>query len=334
MSPSLTRAGAGAAEAIADLRRRAGDACRRVEQAFLPRASVGLVIGAESICAAHVVADADGRRVEEIRTEALPVRLFGGAPTATMQQALAGALEKIGAGFKDAYLPVHVALPDPVIQLVVFELEDLPKTKKSRAELVRWRLAKEFHAEGQPLDCAHQDLGAEDGKRLLLGQAGDGSWLAALKQALRDAGITPWTINAGVCHRFNRFHDRFASEANGGALIALDPEWWTLSVWDREQRLRLARGRWRDGAAGNDGYEAIAADTERTILSYVRGGVDRAIGRVFIAGEAPAIAGLSAALARRMRDGPVALSAGADFADAPAAAESGYAPLALAAAVS
>jgi len=63
-------------EAIADLRLRAGDACRRVEQAFLPRASVGLVIGAESICAAHVVADADGRRVEEIRTEALPVRLL------------------------------------------------------------------------------------------------------------------------------------------------------------------------------------------------------------------------------------------------------------------
>jgi hypothetical protein len=196
-----------------------------------------------------------------------------------------------------------VALPDPTTAFTVFELDELPKSEKTRLELVRWRFAKEYSVDGAMFDCAHQTLGQENAKHLLMGQGIDKAWLQCIKQALRRGGITPWSMNLGACYRFNQFHDRFAKEKHGAAMVVLDPDSWTVFLWDAAARPRLVRARWRTRTDKTiEDYDEIALEAERSILSYVRSGKEGSVTRVYAISHARELEGLTAALDRRLRE--------------------------------
>lgn len=274
------------------------------------KGSIGIAVGRREVCAVHAVLGEKNTHVQTIHSAQLSDEMFAGPPTPAVETDLASAFAKVAPEAKGKFIPCHVALPDPTMRFTVFELDELPKSEKARLELVRWRFAKEHPAGDQTLACAYQGLGQENSKHLLLGQAADNAWLQCIKQALRRAGITPWSVNLGAGYRFNQFHDRFAKEKHGAAMVILDPDSWSVFLWDAAARPRLARARWRTGIDnGMEAYDMIAREAERSILSYVRSGKNGSIARVYAVGHAHELDELAAALDRRLREKCIPLAA-------------------------
>ena len=267
------------------------------------KASVGIAVGRREVCAVHAVLGEKSAHIEAIETAQLPDAMFAGPPTSAMESHLVSALAKVVKKARGRFIPCHVALPDPTMAFAVFELDELPKSEKTRLELVRWRFAKEYSAGAETFDCVHQGLGQENGKHLLLGQGIDKAWLQCIKQALRSADITPWSMNLGTCYRFNQSHDRFAKEKHGAAMVVLDPDSWAVFLWDTATRPRLMRARWRTRTDKTiEDYNEIALEAERSILSYVRSGKEGSVTRVYAISHAQELEGLTAALDRRLRE--------------------------------
>lgn len=307
---------------------------RRFKWSTGPKASIGIAMGRREICAVHTVPGTAGARRYTIHSAPLSCELFAGSPTRAAESALATALADVAAPAQQRFVPCHVALPDPTVMFSILALDALPKSEKQRRDLVRWRLAKEFTTGDAALDCDYQELGEEQGKHLLLGQGVDQAWRQCIRQALRRASVTPWSMNMGAGYRFNQFHDRFVADQHGAALVALDPDSWSVFIWDAAARPRLARARWRAADDGAAAYEAIALEAERSILSYVRTGQDHPVARVYVTGAAAELTGLTAALDHRLREGclPLALN-DADPVEGRQIADHALAPLALAAAL-
>lgn len=295
---------------------------------------MGLGLGREAVYAAHATRNGEGWRIDWVKGERLPITLFDGTPTPEILPALTVAVARLCGDVKNAFVPIQVALPDPMVSLAVFELDELPKTDRTRIELVRWRFGKELHRGNQAIECTCQDLGVENGKHLLLGLAVDSEWLRTLKQAFAAAGIITSVIDMSVCHCFNRFYEVLTGDGQGGALIALDPEVWTLCIWDSSGRLRFARSRWRAEAAnGGATYSQIATEVERTIIAYVGG--ERTVAHLYVTGDPEDIENVSASLDQRMNEECVRLPVDKGFTGDPSAFDvnTGLAASALAAAV-
>lgn len=272
-----------------------------------PRASLGIALGVREIFAVRLVSTRKQWLLDWSRREKLAVPLFQGAPDAETTAALTAALTDACGVAARAFIPVHVALPDPMTAVSVFELEALPASRAAQQALVQWRFEREWYGDDRPLTCASQALGPHNGKQLLFGMALATPWFECLRQAFRNAGIVPWSLSPATCFRFNRFYPLLTAEARSGALVALDPDAWTLSLWDSGGRLRWLRGRWREGTSVNTGYDDIAVETERFILSYVHSGDGRQIENVYVTGgdETPA---LTAALDHRLRERSIPLT--------------------------
>jgi hypothetical protein len=110
-------------------------------------------------------------------------------------------------------------------------------------------------------------------------------------------------MNLGAGYRFNQFHDRFAKEKHGAAMVMLDPDSWTVFLWDAAARPRLARARWRTRTDKTiEDYDEIALEAERSILSYVRSGKEGSVTRVYAISHAQELEEFTAALDRRLRE--------------------------------
>lgn len=308
---------------------------RRFKGSAGPKASVGIAIGRREVCMVHAMLGEKGAHIQAIETAPLSDAMFAGSPTPALESNLAAAFIKVAASAREKFIPCHVALPDPTARFAVFELDELPTSEKTRIELVRWRFAKESSRENQVFDCAYQEFSQENGKHLLLGQAVDSAWLRCIKQALRRADITPWSLNQGACYRFNQFHDRFVKEKHGAAMVMLDPDSWTVFLWDAAARPRLVRARWRTRTDKTiEDYDEIALEAERSILSYVRSGKEGSVTRVYAASHARELERLATALDRRLREKCLPLMApSADSEAGRKIGDHGLASLSLAAAV-
>lgn len=265
----------------------------RLSRLFAPRACLGLSFGRDSLRAVKLATGADGVTVEWVARESLPLRLFVDSPPADARAVLAQALAKLCAEAKSAYLPVQVALPDPAVSALVLELDEVPADVQAREELARWRFAKALHLDAKSIACTTQSLGEDQGKVILLALAIERSWLLCVREALGDAGVTPAVIDMAACHRFNRFYDVLTENEQDGALVNIDAEAWTISIWDRQGRLRFIRARWRERTPD---VRDVAEEVERALRAYARPGSGKALGSIFISGDKDDAAALATTL--------------------------------------
>lgn len=296
-----------------------------------PERMAGIAIGRNRICAVVLGEQGGKHEVPLIRTQEIAAPLFAAPPTAETEAMLANALQEASGEFRNLFAAVHIALPDTVIRSAVFELDELPKSADMRATLLSWRFAKEWQRPEDSLECRGFDLGADGGKRLLFGQAGDRAWLDCVRRALAQAGITPWSLNAASTYRFNRLHDAIAAE--GGALLALNSDSWNLLLWDDAGRIRQVLTRMRGTAATESEAASIADEVERAILAYVQAGDGRRIGKLYLAGSQTEMAALAGAFEGRLRERAVPLHMDEGSLSGAAGIRDGLAPLALAAAL-
>jgi hypothetical protein len=225
---------------------------------------------------------------------------------------------------KGRYLPVHVSLPDAVVRVATFELDQMPKTRAAQLDLVRFRFGRQGMNGNHAYAC--QPLERDGDRHFLFGMAVDAAWQRLVSDALVEAGIVAWSLNANVCRQFNRFHDRLTQAS--GALVALAPDAWSVWLWDSQGRPRYARARWRTAA---DDHADIALEVERSILAYVHGDPKRTVSRVFTAGDETGA--MTGALDARLLEPCARLSVEDGGVRALAAQSAGSAALSLAAAM-
>lgn len=291
----------------------------------------GIALGRGQLCAVVLAAGAGRPALHAVRVQPLDRPLFEAQPDSAAEDALVRALLAVSDGFRDLYAPVHVALPDSVLRSTVFELDQLPKKPQLRQSLLRWRFAREWQRGEDSLDCRGADLGQDGAHHLFFAQGGDGAWLACVRRALARAGISPWSMNAAAVYRFNGFHDQITGAA--GALLALDPDSWSLLLWDDKARVRQVLTRLRDRQASGDEAAAIADEAERAILAYVQADNRRQVGRLHLAGSQSDTAALARVFDARLREPALLLHAQAGLGAKPEAIRDGLAPLALVAAL-
>lgn len=292
----------------------------------------GIAIGRSQLTAVVLAAGGARPQVQAVHTQPLVVPLFEAQPGLLAEDALVQALRAVSAPFRERYAPVHVALPDFVLRSTVFELDQLPKKARLRQALLRWRFAKEWQRSEDSLDCRGDDLGPDGGRHLFFGQAGDSAWLACVRRALARAGISPWSLNAAAVYRFNGFHDTLAVAP--GALLGLDPDSWSLLLWDERGRIRQVLTRLRENQPSGSQAAAIAAETERAILAYVKADGRRRVDRLHLAGDQADITALVQLFNARLSEPVLALHPDAEADAGVANLGDGLAPLALVAALS
>lgn len=274
---------------------------KRIERwATASAQAFGIAIGRGEFTFACVAMRETTPKIISLRSLPAPSGWFDGEPAPSHVALARELLAQLAPEASAAFAPVHVALPDPLGVLAMFDLDELPKTDAARRRLVRWRMANELGLADADIDVACQDQGADNGKRLLLGQAIHSGWLHVIKEALRGSRVTPWSINHAICFRFNRHYERLAADRAPGALLAVDANAWTCALWDAAARLRFVRSRWRSKAEPGAAADAIAEEFERAVLAYVYGNSGRAVERVYVTAAAAERDAIVAALNRRL----------------------------------
>ncbi len=296
-----------------------------------PASLAGIAMARGQLCAVVLAPGTSQPQVQAVHMQPLAVPLFEGDPSAAAEDALVQALSAASGEFRARYAAVHVALPDTVLRSSVFELDELPRSTGLRQALMRWRFARQWQRSADSLDCRGAVLGQDGAAHLLYAQAGDSAWLACVRRALKRAGVVPWSLNAAAVYRFNHFHAELTRAA--GALLALDPDNWSLLLWDAQGRVRQIVTRLRERQAGGDELQAIAAEAERAILAYVQAGSGRQVGRLYLTGAPGEATALVRAFASRLREPAVVLSLESAVLAHGVTLTEGLAPLALTAAL-
>lgn len=289
--------------------------------------SAGLMIGRNRLGYACAALDGAEPRLVRVDERKLELPLFAGQPSNKETAALAEALQELAPEAAHQYLPLHVSLPGAAVQISVLSLDALPKTQAERLDLVRWHFAQTAMV-GQALACDCESIGMDGNKHLLLGFAMDQAWHACIVDALAQAGMTAWSMNADACRQYNRYCERLNENKQGGALFVAAPESWSLLVWDESGRVRYGGSRWRTG--NTDALE-IAAEVERRILACVASSPAMRVERLHVLANGDD-AGLADALDARLREPCIRLEPETGLVtDTPISA--GYAPASVAAAL-
>ncbi|HTC19426.1 MAG TPA: hypothetical protein VK859_01165 [bacterium] len=278
----------------------------------------------------------DRRQVDWSERIPLEFPLFEGEPSDQTMSQLARALAPLFDKARGTYSTFQVALPDPLVKFEVFELEKVPEAGKAMDEFLTWRFNQGKEESPVPLAFAHQLLGSEDGKSLVLGMALEQKWLQAVQRAFERALIPLSVTDMALGHRLHFFHDSLREKAGSGALLSFESEYWSLALWDKEDRPRFARSKWWKEEAGKLGDIPLAAtvlEAERTIRSYVYSGKDRSVEKLYVLAPEEWLGGILKALRERTEGNGEGLSLDGGILQMPAGGFRGTAPSAIAAAV-
>lgn len=299
MSPSSTSAGVltgedamPASDAVATGRAPIRHTKIRGVPWFAARGAAGLSVGRGHVSYVEIARTAqkwDLRHIGHARTNGRPFAAETSSSAAASAPALSQVVDPVPspsalvAALREAvgdraprFGPLHVSVPDAATRMNLFELDAVPASRAAQDSFVEFRMGREsgptrYRYVSQPLGRANS------GKQLLLGLALEERWHLAIEGALKQAGLRAWSLNANGLRQFNLHHARIC--ARSGALVTLEPDTWSLAIWDAGGLLRYSRAQWR--VDGLDAQE-IAAEIERSIIGYVHGESGRTVDQIWV----------------------------------------------------
>ena len=239
--------------------------------------SAGLTIGRDQL--GYVELGRSGQKWGLRRATQAPIesRLFvGDASVPTGVAALVLAIRAALDGQPPSFGPLHVSVPDAAVRWSLFELDALPGSRAAQDAFVKFRMERDL---GEA-KCRYtsQALGrGSGGKQWLLGLALEEGWHQVVEDALRQTGLRAWSLSANTFRRFNLHHPRITTHS--GALVTLEPDTWSLAIWDAGGLLRYLRSQWR---ADDLDEREIALEIERSILGYAHGESGRTVEQIWV----------------------------------------------------
>ena len=248
---------------------------RASSSGFATPHAAGLSVGREHVSYVEIAKTAQKWGLRHVGEASLSGRLFAGEPAASTAALVSALTAAVGAR-APRFGPLHVSVPDAAVRTSLFELDAVPASRAARDEFIEFRMGREPGA----TKCRYvsQPLGrGAGGKHLLLGLALEERWYLAIEGALQAAGLRAWSLNANGLRQFNLHHEKI--RLRSGALVTLEPDTWSLVIWDAGGLLRHSRAQWRvDELDANE----IAAEIERSIIGYVHSESGRAVDQIWI----------------------------------------------------
>lgn len=242
-----------------------------------------MALGWEALWAARSSVHKGEVRFEWANQVALSSPLLSEGAVESLALALKEVLEKSG----NNYQALQLALPDPLVQFEVFEVDKVPFAGSPMTEFLEWRLTPTA-SKKEPLVFSSQPLGRDGDSELLLGMAVGKKWVDLIEAACQKAGIQAWALDTAFNYRFNFYQDQF--EGKSGAMILFEPDYWSLGIWDDQLRPRFIRSKWWENPVA-DLKEIPLNETlremERTLRSYAYSGKPREVGKLFVAAPEP-----------------------------------------------
>jgi Tfp pilus assembly PilM family ATPase len=245
---------------------------------FAASRAAGLSVGREHVSYVEIAKTAQKWVLRHVGEARINGRLFAGAgETAASAAALVPALTAAVGEQAPRFGPLHVSVPDAAVRVNLFELDAVPASRAAQDAFVEFRMGRESGG-ATKYRYVSQPLGrGNNGKPFLLGLALEERWYLAIEAALQEAGVRAWSLNANGLRQFNLHHEKI--RVRGGALVTLEPDTWSLLVWDAGGLLRYSRAQWR---VDDLDAKEIAAEIERSILGYVHGESGRAVEQIWI----------------------------------------------------
>lgn len=231
---------------------------------------LGIAFTTESIAAMVVEHRRASSMVQWGSAEHTPEKLFHGMPNESTTQYLVGAIQRLCHALKERYVVAQIAIPDAATRRTIFSLESLPRNRKAREALIRWRLAREHEIEITNFSCSWQLCGTDAQKQpIIMAVIADSAWVKCIAEVCRQAQLPVQVIDTTLSYQFNHLYNTV--EKGPGALLSVTSEGHALAIWDSTRRLRQVRAWQRDLHTTADSEE-VAADVEHTLRTYVRGG--------------------------------------------------------------
>lgn len=178
---------------------------------------------------------------------------------------------------KKSYLPVQIALPDPLFKTQKLQFSNFPRSFKEQSTLVNWQLAKASHCVAEQIYTTWQSLEQTNGEQSVFAYGIDKNIIAILKDILHKAGLHVSSINAASYYRYNVLDA--SALCKSGVLLALEKDYWSLMFWDESGGLNHIHTAMRESNTHDD-ISNIVAETERLVLSYIQ--KDKSIENVYI----------------------------------------------------
>ena len=280
---------------------------------FQANSYVGISIGKYKICDAHILR---GNRLPQLLNtieKCSATSFFNGNSYTELQDILNETLAELDGVVKRKFIPIQIALPDPLISMFVFELDEIPNSKKAQQELISWRMAKSYYRDRDSTHCVSQYLGKQEDHHLMLGLAVDKDILECIRTVFKENKMYITIIDMAACHRFNYLRHSVALDS--GVLISLDDDYWTLMIWDAQGRLRHVRSRWVEQPkywCQEKAQINIMTEVKRAVRAYINEGIGSTIGGLYVScnGE---ISGLCTLLEQDMHDTCRVLSTDVDL---------------------
>lgn len=192
--------------------------------------------------------------------------LFDGDGYDHLQARLQDLLSLLPKQYRKPSLRVQVALPDPVVNQVLFDFDEFPKKREAARNLVNWRYAKEFQSDPADNVCSFQILGETAGKVSVFCLGVEKPLVDGIVEACSTANHMVHVMDASACYQHNRLHESY--EPRPGALVSAAADQCSLSLWDRQRCLRYFRGFWTN--SGEDGHLVAARRIARIMKAYGR----------------------------------------------------------------
>lgn len=268
---------------------------------FKPKSSIGVILRQNSIHALQVNNKGKVYRTEWQKMLNSKQHLFQQNNHERLHNLLVEMLKIIASHISKKYVPIQLALPDPVVCYQVLKLEEMPKGKDAIKSLVQWKLAKFLNQDQTAIACDYQYIGANNGEHLVLAIGVDKKIQELVENAANVSGVQITVADMAACYR-NNFWDNYIN-TDGIACISLDKDYWTLQLYDEQGRMRHAKSKWRhdDGDYQVPEMENIVNDAERSMRTYILSNVGQDITHVYINGADRDLQDFSPLLNKRMQ---------------------------------
>lgn len=208
------------------------------------------------------------------------------------------------------FVPVQVALPDPVVRAHLFRLTDLPGSDQALNQLISWRMAREYGlGEGEHV-FTYQQLSPGSRDVPVLGLGAPKSWVAMIRETFRQERLAPVVIDAGALYRLNWAGSRLQGNASW---LFLDRDAWAFLVWDGDMGPRYLHAGWRQEEPLESLGDYLAGNIEQVLKAQQMPDPENPVERLYItAGE-----GEASALEAQLKERDVPPPASLAFSDLP-----------------
>ncbi|MFI0416485.1 MAG: hypothetical protein ACH255_20360 [Candidatus Thiodiazotropha sp.] len=228
---------------------------------------VGIAIGQRHIAAVMISRDSSLSIIESTLDESNN-NLFCRDDYSSLGRCLDSALKSVASWIGNRYVPVQVALPDPVVLSHAMHFESFPKERMRQHLLVSWQMEKTFHMQHDTLNVAYIKERVNSSSTHVFCTAIHKGLLQTINSAFSAVNIEPEAIMMAA---FYGSPDREIASTNLTAHIRLNPEYASIVVLNSKGMPYFIRSFWRTATNldSEDKTQEIIKNVYRTLHAFM-----------------------------------------------------------------